>query len=423
MKAEIITIGDELLIGQTIDTNSAWLGQTLGQIGIQIERKTAISDKKEAIFKALNNSLDQVSLVIVTGGLGPTRDDITKHSLVEYFGGGYRTDKAVLDHLESLFAKRGRQMMEVNKLQAELPERCMTLFNRVGTAPGMWFEDHRGIVISLPGVPNEVQWITNNQIIPKIQERFQLKAIEHRTLLCLETPESLLSKHLEGFEDRLPPSYSLAYLPQFNSIRLRLSQVEQGHVGDLGIEHWFNELTAELGPLCFGVGDKTAAEFVSEFALTHQWQIAGAESCTGGYTTNQLLQFPGMSAVISGSMIAYSNEVKETLLGVKHQTIEAHGAVSLEVGLEMAKGALRTFGSHFAFSITGIAGPSGGSPEKPVGTVCLTLISTQRPHSFDRVHEVDGLFVHQKQKQIPGNRLQFMQRASNSAFALFQPWF
>lgn len=423
MKAEIITIGDELLIGQTIDTNSAWLGQTLGGVGIQIVRKTAVSDNKEAIFNALDSSLGQVSLVIITGGLGPTRDDITKHSLVEYFGGSYRTDQAVLAHLEELFAKRGRKMMEVNKMQAELPERCQTLFNKVGTAPGMWFEDHRGIVISLPGVPNEVQWITQHEIIPRIQERYNLKSREHRTLLCLETPESLLSKHLESFEDRLPPSYSLAYLPQFNSIRLRLSQVVQDTDGDLGMDHWFQELQNELGSMCFGIGDKTAAEFVAEFALNRRIQLVGAESCTGGYTTNQLIQVPGMSAAIPGSIIAYSNQVKMDLLGVKSQTLESHGAVSLEVGLEMAKGALRMFNADFAFSLTGIAGPSGGSAEKPVGTVVLTLVSTQRPKNPEGITETDGLFIHQKLKQIPGNRVQFMQRASNSVFALFQPWF
>ncbi len=423
MKAEIITIGDELLIGQTIDTNSAWLGQTLGRVGIQIVRKTAVSDSKEAIFHALDSSLHQVSLVFITGGLGPTRDDITKHSLVEYFGGAYRTDQAVLAHLEELFAKRGRKMMEVNKMQAELPERCQTLFNKVGTAPGMWFEDHRGIVISLPGVPNEVQWITEHEIIPKIQQRFELKTIEHRTLLCLETPESLLSKHLESFEDRLPPSYSLAYLPQFNSIRLRLSQIIQNVEGDWGIEHWFQELQNDLGSLCFGIGDKTAAEIVAEFALNRHIQLVGAESCTGGYTTNQLIQVPGMSAAIPGSIVAYSNQVKLDLLGVQSKTLEAYGAVSLEVGLEMAKGALGLFNAHFAFSITGIAGPSGGSAEKPVGTVVLTLISTHRPNSTEGVLEADGLYIHQKLKQIPGSRLQFMQRASNSIFALFQPWF
>lgn len=423
MQAEIITIGDELLIGQTIDTNSAWLGQTLGGIGIQIVRKTAVSDKKQAIFQALDNSLSQVSLVIITGGLGPTRDDITKHSLVEYFGGGYRTDESVLSHLEELFAKRGRKMMEVNKMQAELPERCQTLFNQVGTAPGMWFEDERGIVISLPGVPNEVHWITENQIIPKLQERFELTAFEHRTLLCLETPESLLSKHLESFENRLPSSYSLAYLPQFNSIRLRLSQVIQGTEGDLGMEHWLQELQQELGPLCFGMGDKTASEIVAEFALSHQLQVAGAESCTGGYTSNQLIQVPGMSAAIPGSIIAYSNQVKVELLGVKPETIEAHGAVSLPVGLEMAQGALRIFNSDFAFSLTGIAGPGGGTPDKPVGTVVLTLVSRIKPEQSEHIQELNGLYIYQKMKQIPGNRVQFMQRASNSLFALFQPWF
>jgi nicotinamide-nucleotide amidase len=423
MKAEIITIGDELLIGQTIDTNSAWLGQTLGAVGIQISRKTAVSDSKEAIFNALDSSLNQVSLVIITGGLGPTRDDITKHSLVEYFGGSYRTDEAVLAHLEELFAKRGRKMMEVNKMQAELPERCQTLFNKVGTAPGMWFEDQRGIVISLPGVPNEVQWITQHEIIPRIQNRFDLKTIEHRTLLCLETPESLLSKHLENFEDRLPASYSLAYLPQFNSIRLRLSQIIQGVESDLGMEHWFQELRNELGSLCFGIGDKTASEFVAEFAMKRQFQLAGAESCTGGYTTNQLIQVPGMSAAIPGSIIAYSNQVKVNVLGVNPQSLQAHGAVSMEVGLEMAKGALGIFDSHFAFSLTGIAGPSGGSIEKPVGTVVLTLISTVKPNNNEGIIEVEGLYIHQKMKQIPGNRIQFMQRASNSVFALFQPWF
>ncbi len=425
MNAEIITIGDELLLGQTIDTNSAWLGQNLAKWGIHVQRKTAVSDKADAIVEALETSLNAASLVIITGGLGPTRDDITKHTLAQFFNCGYRTDASVMAHLEKLFAKRGRTLLEVNKLQAELPEACETLHNAVGTAPGMWFQHNKGIVVSLPGVPNEVYYLMEHEVLPRLQKAFSLQTYEHRTLLCLETPESILSKHLSHFEDELPEGYSLAYLPQFNSIRLRLSQKQQNQAEDKGIEFWFERLQHALGILCFGVGDISAAERVAQFLLDGSWEVSGAESCTGGFAINQLLQVPGMSACVQGSMVAYGNPVKRRELGVLENTLKEHGAVSLESGKEMALGALKKFGSDFAFSTTGIAGPGGGTDEKPVGTVCLTLVSTQEPKwtAVEGLSHENGLWIYQKKKQIPGNRQQFMQRASNSLFALFQPWF
>jgi len=241
MEAEIITIGDELLIGQTIDTNSAYLGQQLGKIGISVSRKTAISDQENAILSAISESQSRVNVLIVTGGLGPTKDDITKKTLCKYFDCGYRMDENVVNQLQKMFEKRGRVMLETNLVQANMPEACETLTNEVGTAPGMWFYKNNQVLISLPGVPGEVYHLMENQVIPKLQKEFNLPMVEHRTLVTVQKAESLLSRDLESFEASLPNNMGLAYLPSFNTVKLRLTQKVE-NINDLNIDHYFKLL-------------------------------------------------------------------------------------------------------------------------------------------------------------------------------------
>ncbi len=401
MEAEIITIGDELLIGQTIDTNSAYFGQQLGSIGISISRRTAVSDKESAILSALSEAFSRVDLVIMTGGLGPTKDDITKKTLCQYYQCGYRRDEAVLSHLESLFASRGRLMLETNKVQADVPESCETLHNAVGTAPGMWF-DHQGkVLISLPGVPGEVYHLTEEQVIPRLKSKFPLPTVEHRTLITLQKAESLLSRQLETFEATLPPHLSLAYLPSFNMVKLRLSQVSNSGETNSDIDEYFSKLQASIPEDVFCLGDIDPALYLSNYLIKNNIRFTTAESCTGGWVAHRLMQAPGISAVYPASLVAYANDVKQGELGVDPAIIETHGAVSEACALAMAKGALKKFQVDLAIATTGIAGPGGGTKKKPVGLVYIA-VSTNEAHFC-------------KPFRLFGNREQIIQRSSNAA--------
>lgn len=403
MQAEIITIGDELLIGQTIDTNSVYLGQQLGAIGISIARKTAVSDKEAAILGALAESFSRVDLVIVTGGLGPTKDDITKKTLCKFYNCGYRRDEAVLAHLEALFASRGRLMLETNQVQADLPALCETLHNAVGTAPGMWFDQDGKVLVSMPGVPGEVYHLTQERVIPKLREKFPLPMVEHRTLVTLQKAESLLSRDLESFEAQLPPHLSLAYLPSFNMVKLRLSQVIQGDAvannGD--IDAYFGRLVEAIKDDVFCLGDMDPALYLSDYLIKNQISFTTSESCTGGWVAHRLMQAPGISAVYPGSIVAYANETKIAELGVDPKIIEENGAVSKACAEAMAMGVRKKFGVDLAIATTGIAGPGGGTPEKPVGLVYIAVSSKE------------GSMC--KSFRMFGNREQIIQRSSNTA--------
>ncbi len=405
MNAEIITIGDELLIGQTVDTNSVYLAKKMEEIGIRISRKTAISDKVEDINEMLTSSMQRVRLVIMTGGLGPTKDDITKKTLATFFKSGWRTDQNVIEHLEKIFKNRGRELLETNKLQAELPEKCETLFNAVGTAPGMLFEENNIIVISLPGVPNEVRYITENELIPKLKKLFKLKAVTHKTLVTLMIAESILSKKLENYETHLPADLSLAYLPNFNSVKLRLS-CHNPHFPENEFENYFQLLQKELDVHLFCVGDRNPVEFIAEKLIKQNIEIAFAESCTGGYIANQFVQIAGISSILKGSMIAYSNDVKVRELHVPQDEIDTEGAVSELVATHMAEGICSKFNSILGVSTTGIAGPDGGTEKKPVGTIYIAVQYKEK-----KMVQRFRLF---------GNRLQFMERATNCAMFMIQ---
>lgn len=405
IKTEIITIGDELLLGQTIDTNSAWLGKKLGEYGFTINYKSTLSDNEQDILMALSLAQSRADIVILTGGLGPTKDDITKHTLCKYFHCGYRTDEAVIGHLEDIFAQRGRQLLETNIVQAQLPAACETLFNRVGTAPGMWFENEQGVVISMPGVPNEVYTITEESVLPKLLDKFQLPAVLHKTLVTVMIAESLLSKRLESYELSLPEGIKLAYLPTFNTVKLRLTRTDST-VSETTFNQYFNDLLKELGSDVFCLGDQDPGQAISKFLIDNNITFSTAESCTGGYIAHKLMQEPGISTVFPGSLVSYSNEIKIKELGVQEECINNYGAVSEIVAEQMAKGICRKMGVSLGISTTGIAGPGGGTKEKPVGLVYIGICYN------------DDVLV--KKFRMIGNREQIIHRTANAAYSLIK---
>ncbi len=376
MNAEIITVGDELLIGQTVDTNSAWLGTTLNSVGIWVSRRTAVGDRADAIRAALDEAFARVDLVLMTGGLGPTKDDITKKTLCAYFSCGYRLDEAVLNHLTQLFSKRGRRLLEINKMQAELPEACSTLMNQMGTAPGMWFDQAGKVLVSMPGVPYEMKHITETAVIPRIKERFILPSIVHRTLTVINVPESALSKELEPWELSLPEDIKLAYLPQLNTIRLRLTVQGANQIElEQRIEPYWDALRARCAAYLLAETDTTAVAQCAEVLMQQGATLSLAESCTGGNIAHLFTLIPGISKVLLGGVVAYANQVKTNFLQVPEALIEEHGAVSGPVVSRMAEGIRGQTGSDYAIATSGIAGPGGGTERKPVGTVWIAVSS------------------------------------------------
>lgn len=407
MNAEIITIGDELLLGQVIDTNSAWMGLELADAGISVIRRTAVGDSEEAIITAITEAQNRVDIVLVTGGLGPTKDDKTKQTLCKLYQCDYRQDETVLLHLEKIFAKRGRQLLEINKQQALLPSACETLFNEEGTAPGMWFEKDGKILISMPGVPYEMKHIMQTQVIERLKKQFTLPFIIHKTLLTANIPESLLSNKLEHIENRLPEHITLSYLPALQTIRLRLT----GKGTDRSqLESDIDNFLAEIKTVCaenlVAEGDVNIIEYISKKLIETNMSISVAESCTGGYISNQLILTPGISNVMKGSIISYANEIKIQELGVSPNTIQTEGAVSESCARQMVNGIAKKFNTRIAISTTGIAGPGGGTDEKPVGLIYIGV-------KVDDKTEVQKF-------QLRGNREQFMQRAAICAFDMLR---
>lgn len=379
MKAEIITIGDELLIGQVVDTNSAWLGQILFKNNIQVASKSCISDTEEAIMNQLDTSLKSSKLIILTGGLGPTKDDITKKTLAKYFNTGWRIDQGVVQQLEVFFEKRSRKMLEINVMQAELPDSCITLYNEWGTAPGMWFEKDGAVIISLPGVPYEMKQIFENKALPLIKEKFLQVPLFYKTLVIFNIPESLLAIKIKDVEDALPSSIKLAYLPNLNVVRLRLTgESSQGESIIEEIEKYATQIKEILKDAVVAESDLTFPEIISQLLLKEHKTLSIAESCTGGFISQQLTQLAGASRYFVGSVISYSNSVKHHQLGVESILFETVGAVSEPVVEQMVTGVRERLQTDYAIAVSGIAGPGGGSEEKPVGTVVIGVSSNKQ---------------------------------------------
>lgn len=378
--ASIITIGDELLIGQVIDTNSAWIAQELNKVGISLKHRVAVGDVREDIWQALDAESKEVSLVIITGGLGPTADDITKPLLCDYFGGKMVVHEPTLKHITHIFEHiLKRPMIERNAKQAEVPDVCTVLLNQRGTAPGMLFKKERTIFVSLPGVPHEMKWLMTNEVLPKIPELFQTGFIEHRTLLTAGIGESYLANLVQEIEEALPAHIKLAYLPNYGMVRLRLTAF--GFEKDTltaEIDRQFEKFKAKVADYLVIDEDLPMEQVVARMLKEKGKTLATAESCTGGYIAHIMTSHPGSSAYFTGSVVSYANRIKESVLQVSEDTLQTVGAVSKETVEQMARSVRELMQTDYAIAVSGIMGPDGATAEKPVGMVWVAVADQDR---------------------------------------------
>lgn len=374
MKAEIITIGDELLIGQVIDTNSAWIAKTLNEIGVRVVNRTAVGDIKDDILFALHQATQRSNIVIITGGLGPTKDDVTKNCLCEFFNDVLVQNKEVLDWVTQIFKQRNLPLLETNLMQCMVPASCEVLFNHHGTAPGMWFYKNNIVYVSLPGVPYEMQGIFTDYVLPKLKSTFSLPAIYHRTLQTIGIGESFLAEKIKDIESELPDYVKLAYLPSVGMVRLRLSGYGNNYDNlKIIIDEIILRLYDRIGEYIFGEEQDTIEQVIGLLLKSIDATLSTAESCTGGYIAHRLTSVAGSSGYFTGSIIAYDNKIKINELGVSPDTISSFGAVSKQCVIEMANGIKSKFGTTYSIATSGIAGPDGGTPDKPVGTVWIAV--------------------------------------------------
>jgi nicotinamide-nucleotide amidase len=400
MKAEIITIGDEILIGQTIDTNSAWIGSELSRLGFDVFRKIAVHDDKNSILDELSEISGKADLVIITGGLGPTSDDITKPVLCEFFNSRLVVNCEVLEMIGEMVKRRGFTMNDNNRKQAEVPDSCKVLKNSAGTAPGMWFEKDGTIYISIPGVPHEMKHIMNEHVIPALRSRFTSQIIIHRNIMTYGVPEAMLAELLTGFESELPPEIKLAYLPSLGIIKLRLTAKGKNfaHLENL-IEAEIKKLYEIIPDLIFGENEVTFESEIGKLLAQRGETISTAESCTGGRIACMLTSVAGSSRYFKGSVIAYDNRIKTDILGVTPSLIADYGAVSREVVEKMAEGARSLLKTDYSVAVSGIAGPDGGTGSKPVGTLWLAVtsekgtISERHQYGNDRITNIDRFAI------------------------------
>jgi nicotinamide-nucleotide amidase len=385
MQVEIITIGDEILIGQIVDTNSAFIGLLLNMNGMSVKQISSVSDDREHILKALSEAKSRANVILITGGLGPTKDDITKKTLAEYFNCKMRFDEEAYQDVANLFAQYGKEVTPINRLQAEVPEICEVVRNYNGTAPGMWFEVDGTIYVSMPGVPYEMKAMMQNQVVPKIKERFKLPFIFHKTVLTQGIGESALSELISDWEDSLAAvNIKLAYLPQPGMVRLRLStKGENEQALKTTVEQKIEALKLIIAEFIFGYetfGEEkeTLEQIVGKLLKEQGKTISTAESCTGGYISHLITKVPGSSEYYMGSVISYSYDIKENELGVSKQVLEKQGAVSQEVVEQMAKAIRTKYKTDYSISASGIAGPGGGTEEKPVGTVWIAVATPEK---------------------------------------------
>jgi nicotinamide-nucleotide amidase len=379
MKAEIITIGDEILIGQIVDTNSAWMGEQFNLNGIEIYQITSVHDDHDHIMRAIKNAEAHADLVVITGGLGPTKDDITKHTLCEYFNTKLVFHEPTLNAITERFKHRGVDMNKLNRDQAMLPESCTILPNKMGTAPGMWFEKNDTIFVSMPGVPFEMKYLVEFELLPRLRQTKGTKAIFHKTVLTQGVPESMLAERIAAWEEALPAHIKLAYLPNPMAVRLRLSAIgDRVQVLKSEVESEIEKLQKIIPEAIFGYDTETMSEVIGRELVKQNKKLAVAESCTGGYISHLITSVSGSSAYYNGSVTSYSNEIKEKLLGVSRENLEKYGAVSEQVAREMVEGVKRVMKADYAVATTGIAGPTGGTEEKPVGTVWIAVSGPEK---------------------------------------------
>jgi len=379
MTAAVISIGDELLIGQTVNTNASFIAAELNQAGIQVRSILTIADEKNEISHALQQASQQSGIVIITGGLGPTNDDITKNTLCEYFGSTLILHKPSLENIRKLFYQRGMKITTVNRNQAMVPHNCTVLKNTLGTAPGMWFQKDNIHYFSLPGVPFEMKALMTDGVIPLLAKLNISTPIIHKTILTTGIGESALAELISGWENKLPSHIKLAYLPEPGIVKLRLSCY---HAGSVETKKAFDaevkKLKKLIPDLIFGYENDTLASVTGKLLQKKQASVATAESCTGGLIAHLITEVPGASAYFKGSVIAYHNDIKTKVLGVNKNLIEKHSAVSEEVVRAMASGVRELMQTDYALAASGIAGPDGGTPEKPVGTVWIACATPEK---------------------------------------------
>ncbi len=373
-QASIITIGDELLIGQVIDTNSAWMAQQLNKAGIRVVRRVAVADVWDEIWSALDEEQKQADIILITGGLGPTADDITKPLLCRYFGGHMVIHEEAKQNVLNIFNRLKRPMIERNLKQAEVPDNCTVLLNKRGTAPGMLFNKDGKVFVSLPGVPHEMMGLMEDDVIPALLIQFQFPSIIHKTLLTAGVGESFLAELIIDFETALPAHIKLAYLPNYGMVRLRLSATGFNKPAvENEIEQLFEDLQLLVKDYLVTNTDEPMQNVVGKLLSAKEKTMCTAESCTGGYIAHLLTSIPGASKFYDGSIVSYSYQAKEDLLQVDKTLLELKGAVSEEIVIQMAKGALQNIKSDFVIAVSGIMGPDGGLPDKPVGTVWIAV--------------------------------------------------
>lgn len=377
--AELLTIGDELLYGQIVDTNSQWMGAELSNAGIKVIRKTTVGDVHEEIMSAFSEAERRADIILITGGLGPTNDDLTKPCLAKYFDCEMQIHQGALAEVTEFFTSRGRVLTELNRLQASLPACCEKITNRLGTAPGMWFERNGKVFVSMPGVPHEMKVMMAEIIIPKLRHTFQTPSIHHTIIRTVGIGESFLAEKIASWEQSLPAHFRLAYLPGYGEVKLRLTAIGtdiEKLKGEAG------ELTAKIKPFVgeyiYGTGNDPLEVAVGNLLRDKKLTLAVAESCTGGYLSHLITSVPGSSDYFNGSIIAYSNDVKVKDLGVQQETLALHGAVSEPAIREMASQVRLKFRTDIGVATSGIAGPGGGTPDKPVGTVWIACADDRR---------------------------------------------
>ncbi len=370
--AEIITIGDEILYGQIVDTNSAWLGTELTNIGIKVKQITSVSDDAAHIVSALDEASNRADIILITGGLGPTKDDLTKHVLADYFHTTLKLHEPSLTDIAVIFERRGIELTELNRQQAFLPESCKPVRNVLGTAPGMWFEREGKVYVSMPGVPFEMKRMMTDIVLPNLKVSFKTPEIMHKVIQTTGIAESILADKLEDWETNLPPHIKLAYLPHLSGVRLRLTGTgDDAAILEKELQAEVTKLATIIPKYIFAFGEVSLEEAVGSLLKEQNLTIATAESCTGGYLAHKFTSVPGSSAYFIGSIIAYHNEVKIRELNVDPETLQQQGAVSEACVREMAENVRRKFGTSIGVATSGIAGPDGGTPEKPVGTIWI----------------------------------------------------
>ena len=395
--AVILTIGDELLIGQTIDTNSAWMAQVLNKAGFSINRRVAIGDDWDNIWNALNEEEKKNDIILITGGLGPTSDDITKPLLCSYFGGKLIVDELAKQNVVDIFTKKlNRPLLERNLKQAEVPDVCEVLFNQTGTAPGMLFKKNDSLIFSLPGVPHEMQWLTNEKVLPIILERLKLGVIAHRTLLTAGVGESFLAESIQSFETNLPENIKLAYLPSYGMVRLRLTGNSDDAVSlNHQLDTLFEQLKENVKEYLVTDKDEPLEVIVGRLLKDQNQTVSTAESCTGGFIGHLLSKHAGSSTFFTGSIVSYDNRIKTEFLDVPVRILKTVGAVSKEAVEQMAIAIRAKMNTDYGISVSGIMGPSGQTDEKPLGMVWIGVSNKEKVVSkvfylrFDRQKNIE----------------------------------